>query len=189
MSTITTKPVLSDLFPRTKVRDVALILGGTALLALTSQVLIPLGFTPVPLSLATFAVILIGASLGPLRASASTGLFVLLGVAGVPVFAGFTSGTATASFGYACGYVLAAIAAGFLARHQADRKVASTFLMAAICSTLIYALGVPWLMFSAHLNLQEGLMLGVVPFLVGDLIKAIGASALLPGVWKIIRRK
>ncbi len=182
----TTAPVLTDLIPASRVKDAALVMGGTALLAVTSQILVPLWFTPVPLSLATFSVLLVGAALGPLRGGLSMGLYLVLGLAGVPVFAGFSSGAASASFGYILGYVLAGIAVGFLARRAADRRVLSAFAMAVVGSALIYAVGVPWLMISLGVGLREGLMLGLVPFLVGDAIKAVLASAVLPAAWKLV---
>ncbi len=181
-------PVLVDVIPGTRVKDAALVVGGTGIVFAASQLVIPLWFTPVPLSLATFAVLLVGASLGPARAAASLGLYMALGVFGVPVFAGFSSGVAHASFGYVIGYVLAAVAAGFLARKAADRAVLSTVAMALVGSALIYAAGVPWLMASMGVGLKEGLALGVVPFLVGDAIKALAAGALLPGAWKLVGR-
>lgn len=179
-------PVLADLVSGSRVKDAALVMGGTFSVFAASQVVIPLWFTPVPLSLATFAVLLVGATLGPVRAGASLGLYLVLGLLGAPVFAGFTSGVAHASFGYVIGYVLAAVAAGFLARKAADRKVMSTVAMALVGSALVYAAGVPWLMISLGVGLKEGLALGVVPFLVGDAIKAVAAGALLPASWKLV---
>ena len=178
--------MLTDLIPASRVKDAALVMGGTALLAVTSQIVVPLWFTPVPLSLATFSVLLVGAALGPLRGGLSMGLYMVLGLVGAPVFAGFSSGAASASFGYILGYVLAGIAVGFLARRAADRRVLSAFAMAVVGSALIYAVGVPWLMISLGVGLREGLMLGLVPFLVGDAIKAVLASAVLPAAWKLV---
>lgn len=184
--TTTNAPVLTDLLPSSRVKDAALVLGGTALLAVASQILVPLWFTPVPLSLATFAVLLIGAALGPARGGVSLGLYLVLGSVGVPVFAGFTSGVASASFGYIIGYVVAGVAVGALARRAADRRVHTTLVMAVLGSALVYVCGVPWLMLSLGVGLREGLLLGVVPFLVGDVVKALAASAVLPAAWKTL---
>lgn len=181
-------PVLADLVSGSRVKDAALVMGGTATVFAASQIVVPLWFTPVPLSLATFAVLLVGATLGPMRAGASLGLYLLLGLVGVPVFAGFTSGVAHASFGYVIGYFLAAVAVGALARRAADRRALSTVAMALVGSALVYAAGVPWLMISLDVGLKEGLALGVVPFLVGDAIKAVAAGALLPTSWKLVGR-
>lgn len=184
MSSVVT-PVLSDLLPRTRARDVALTLGGTLFLVLASQVLIPLGFTPVPLSLATFAVLLIGAGLGPVRGGAAAGIYVLIGIGGAPVFAGHASGVGAASFGYAMGYILAAIAVGLMARKSADRKMATTLVAGIVASVIIYACGVPWFMLTTGAGLRESIALGVVPFLAGDFIKALAVSAILPAAWKL----
>lgn len=181
-------PVLADLLPGARVRDAVLVLAGTAFLALTAQVTIPLWFTPVPITLGTLAVLLTGAALGPMRGTASMVLYMVLGMVGAPIFAGHGSGWAFASFGYVVGYVVAAAAVGALARRRADRSLAATFGMAMIGSALIYAIGVPWLMVYAHVGLMSGLEMGMVPFLVGDALKAVAAAALLPGTWKLIDR-
>ena len=102
-------PVLADLIPGTRVRDIALVLVGTLFIAVSGFILIPLPFTPVPLSLATFAVLLTGAALGPVRGVLSAALYLVLGVVGLPIFGNGFSGWAFASFGYIIGYVVAAV--------------------------------------------------------------------------------
>ena len=179
-------PVLIDFLPKARVRDLTLVKGGAVALAVTSQVLIPLWFTPVPISLATFTVLLVGAAFGPARAGLSVGLYLTLGVLGAPIFAGFASGVATASFGYVVGYLAAALVVGRLAQGRADRRLVTTFGMAALGSALIYLFGVPWLMFTLGVSFVEALMLGVVPFLFGDAIKALLASLVLPTAWRLV---
>ncbi len=181
-----TAPVLSDLIPHSRVKDAALVIGGTVVVSAAAQVVIPLWFTPVPLSLSTFGVLMVGAALGPGRAAASLLLYAALGLAGVPVFAGFTSGFASVSFGYVLGYILAAVAVGALARRSADRRVVTAALMAVVGSSLVYAAGVPWLIVSLNVGWREGLTLGVLPFLVGDVLKAVAAAACLPLAWKVV---
>lgn len=181
-------PVLADLLPGSRVRDVALVLAGTLFVTVAGWISIPLWFTPVPLSLATFAVLLTGAALGPLRAGLSIALFMVLGMAGLPMFANQASGWAFASFGYIIGYLVAAIVVGSLARRRADRTFLGTFGMIAIGSLIIYAFGLPWLMGFLGVDLAKGLQLGVVPFLVGDLIKTAAAALLLPATWKLVNK-
>ncbi|UNX53186.1 biotin transporter BioY [Georgenia sp. TF02-10] len=181
-------PVLADVLPRTRLRDAALVLGGTAFVAVVGQAEVPLPFTPVPLTLGTFGVLLVGAALGPVRAGLSLTLLVLLGVAGVPVFAGGGSGWALASFGYAVGYVPAGVLLGWLARRGADRSVWRTALGAVASTAVVYLVGVPWLMGFLGVGLGQALALGVVPFLVGDVVKAVAAAALLPGTWRLLGR-
>lgn len=181
-------PVLADLLPGSRVRDVALVLIGTAFVTIAGWISIPLWFTPVPLSLATFAVLLTGAALGPLRAGLSIALFMVLGMAGLPMFANQASGWAFASFGYIIGYLVAAIIVGSMARRRADRTFMGTFGMIAIGSLIIYAFGLPWLMGFLGVDLAQGLQLGVVPFLVGDLIKTAAAALLLPATWRLVNK-
>jgi biotin transport system substrate-specific component len=170
------------------VRDTALVLGGAAFIGLLAQFAIPLGFTPVPLTLGTFAVLLTGAALGPLRGLLSTGVYLLAGMAGVPWFAGHASGYGFASFGYLIGFVLAAGLVGWLARHGADRTPVRTALTMVLGNVVIYAVGVSYLIASTGMDLRTGLDKGMVPFLVGDGLKILAAAGLLPGAWALVRR-
>lgn len=179
-------PVLADLVPGARIKDAALVLSGTVFLTVAGQIAIPLWFTPVPLSLATFAVLLSGAALGPARAGLSVLLYIAIGVAGAPMFADQASGWAFASFGYILGYLPAALVVGVLARKRADRSLLATVAMACLGSVIIYAAGLPWLMGFLDVDLATGLELGVYPFLAGDIIKAIAAALLLPTTWKLI---
>ena len=180
--------VLADLIPGARIRDAALVLTATAFLIIAGQLSIPLWFTPVPLSLATFAVLLSGAALGPARAGLSTMLYLGLGMVGAPVFASQASGWSFASFGYVVGFVPAAIVVGALARRRADRSVITTAATAALGSLLVYAMGLPWLMAFLDVDLATGLELGVYPFLAGDALKALAAALLLPAAWRVVDR-
>ncbi len=180
--------VLADVVPGGLVRDVALVLGGAAVLGILGQVALPLPFTPVPLSLGTLAALLVGASLGPVRGMASAGLYLAAGVAGIPWFAQHGAGWQFASFGYIIGFVLAAGLVGALARRGADRTVASTAGTMVLGNVVIYACGLPWLMGFVGVGLSEGLALGVLPFLVGDAVKIAVAAGLLPATWRLVDR-
>lgn len=186
---LATTGVLTDRLPVSRLRDVALVLGGTAFVALAAQLVIPLWFTPVPLSLATFAVILTGAALGPAKGALSLGLYMAIGLAGAPVFAEGSSGWAAASFGYIVGYILAATAAGALADRGFDRTFGRTALLVLACSVLVYSVGLPWLMVATGADLAAGLQMGVIPFLIGDAIKGLAAMALLPAAWRLVGRR
>lgn len=180
--------VLADLVPGARVRDVALTLAGTAFITVAGYIAIPLPFTPVPLSLATFAVLLTGAALGPARGATSALLYLVLGVVGVPLFAGGNAGWAFSSFGYIVGYVIAALLVGSLARRRADRTVLSTIGLAGLGSLTIYACGVPWLAGFVGVDLATAITLGVAPFLIGDAIKIVAMAGLLPGTWRLVDR-
>jgi biotin transport system substrate-specific component len=182
------KRVLADVIPGGLVRDMALVLSGSAFVGLLAQFAIPLSFTPVPLTLGTFAVLLTGAALGPLRGLLSIGIYLLAGMAGVPWFAGHSSGYGFASFGYLVGFVLAGALVGWLAHLGADRTPLKTAGTMVLGNLVIYAVGVPYLMAVTGMGLQSGLDKGVVPFLVGDGLKVLVAAGLLPGAWAFVRR-
>lgn len=181
-------PVLADLIPRRLTRDVALVGAAVALIAILGQVAVPLPFTPVPLTLGTFAVVLAGAALGPARGIAAMSIFLLAGMAGMPWFAGQMAGWHFASFGYVIGYVAAAGVAGHLARRRFDRSPLRMVAVMAASSAVVYAFGVGWLMGFAHMGAGQAIALGVLPFLIGDAVKAAAACCVLPGAWRLVGR-
>ncbi len=177
--------VLADLVPGGLARDLALVAGSAAFVGLSAQIAIPLPFTPVPLSLQTFAVLLSAAALGPARAAAGMLLYVGAGISGVPWFSQQTSGWGFPSFGYVIGFVLAAALVGVLARRGADRSVVGTAGTMVAGNLVIYAVGVPYLAVAVGVDLPGAIALGVLPFLLGDLLKIVLAAGLLPAAWKI----
>lgn len=179
--------VLADLVPGSLLRDVLLVAGAAALTGLVAQVSIPLPFTPVPITLQTFTVLLAGAALGPLRGGAAMLLYLAAGVAGVPWFAEQASGIAIPSFGYIVGFVVAAAVVGVLARFRADRTVRGTIAIMVLGNLIIYAIGVPWLLAALNVDLATGLGYGLWPFLVGDGLKIALAAGLLPAAWRLVR--
>ena len=188
MSSITSVSprTLADVIPGGLARSVALVVGGAAFVGLTAQVVVPLPFSPVPLSLQTFSVLLVGAVLGSRRGVASMALYLLAGTAGVPWFAQQHSGWAFASFGYVVGFVIAAYLVGRLAERGADRTVLRTVGLMVLGNLAIYAVGVPGLMLFTGMGLGRALLLGVVPFLIGDALKIALAAGLLPATWKLV---
>ena len=182
------KRVLADVVPGGLVRDAVLVLGGAAFVGLLAQFAIPLSFTPVPLTLGTFAALLTGAALGSLRGLLSVGLYMVAGMAGVPWFAGHASGYGFPSFGYVIGFVAAGALVGWLAQRGADRTVLRTAGLMVLGNVVIYAVGLPYLMAATGMDLSTGLAKGVVPFLLGDAIKIAVAAGLLPAAWKLVQR-
>jgi biotin transport system substrate-specific component len=181
--------VLADLVPGALVRDVALVVGAAALTGLAAQVSIPLPFTPVPISLQTFTVLLSGAALGPIRGGLGMALYLVAGVAGVPWFSEQRSGFDFPSFGYIVGFVLAAVLVGWLARRGMDRSVPGTIAIMVAGNLVIYALGVSWLAASLGVDLPRALELGAWPFLIGDALKITLAAGLLPAAWWLVRSR
>jgi biotin transport system substrate-specific component len=181
--------VLADVVPGGLVRDAALVLGGTAFIAVSAQVSIPLPFTPVPLSLQTFAVLLTGAALGFARGGLASLVYLAAGMAGVGWFAKGASGWHFASFGYIVGFVVAGALVGALASRGGDRTVPRTVLTMVLGNLAVYAAGLVGLMSFAHVGLAKAVSLGLTPFLVGDAIKIALAAGLLPAAWKLLGRE
>ncbi len=183
------RPVLADRLPKSLVRDVALVVGVAAFMSLVAQVSFKLPNNPVPITGQTFGVLLSAAAVGPLRGLAGQLLYIVIGWAGLPVFAGGTHGWAVlrgGSGGYFVGFVLATLLVGWQARHGVDRRVdtlAGSFLLA---SALIYVPGVWWLAHVYHWSYTKAITTGVSPFILGDLLKALAAGALLPAAWKLV---
>ncbi len=185
LSAAPARRVLVDLVPGGLVRDLALVAAAAALTGLAAQIAIPLPFTPVPISLQTFTVLLAGAALGPMRGIAAMALYLAAGAAGVPWFSDTTSGWAFPSFGYVIGFVLAAGLVGWLARRGADRSVAGTIGTMVAGNLVIYGVGVPYLAAAIDVGLPQAVVLGAVPFLLGDGLKILAAAGLLPAAWRL----
>ncbi|MBZ3900756.1 MULTISPECIES: biotin transporter BioY [Streptomyces] len=181
--------VLADLLPAsgTRVRDIALVVGGAAFTGLAAQIAVPVPGSPVPVTGQTFAALLVGTTLGAGRGAAALGLYAVVGLAGVPWFANGTSGVGV-SFGYILGMILAVAAVGALARRGGDRstlRMAGTMLVG---EAIIYAVGVPYLAATAHIGLTAAVAAGLTPFLIGDALKVALAMGLLPTAWKLLNK-
>ncbi|WP_037675565.1 biotin transporter BioY [Streptomyces griseus] len=180
--------VLADLLPASRVRDIALVVGGAALTGLAAQISVPVPGSPVPVTGQTFAALLVGTTLGAGRGFLSLALYALAGVVGVPWFASGTSGAGAVSFGYVLGMILASTVVGALARRGADRdvwRVAGTMLVG---EAIIYAIGVPYLAYAAGISASAAIAAGLTPFLIGDALKAALAMGLLPTAWRLVKR-
>ena len=183
--------VLAEMLPEQLTRTGTTIVLGTALTALAAQVSIPIPGSPVPVTGQTFAVLLTAAALGPARGIAAQALYLVLGVAGLPVFAGAGHGPAVlfgATGGYLIAFPAAAAIVGYGARHGADRSPVRTLLLFALASAAIYLLGTAWLCLETGMTASAGISAGVTPFLPGDAVKALLAAGLLPGAWQLTGR-
>jgi len=194
-------PVLVDrLGARNVAISAAYVVLSVALIDGAAQIQIPMW--PVPITGQTFAVLLVGASLGPIRAAIATSAYLLLAVAGLPILAAQADGSHTTglavltlpTLGYLVGFIVASVALGWFAKLAWDRKVLKAVVSFLVAEVIIYACGLPVL--AAYLaangipaDAGTVLSLGFTPFIIGDLIKALLAGALLPLTWKLVNRK
>ncbi|MFH1201685.1 MAG: biotin transporter BioY [Candidatus Omnitrophota bacterium] len=168
------------------------ILGMAIFIVLTSLgafVRIPLGFSPVPLTLQTFFVLLSGAVLGPNLGLLSQGGYIFLGALGLPIFTRASSGffyLFGPTAGYLWGFVLASFITGNLVKHHPLRAFNKTgdlnfwtiFIYMIIGDAILLTSGGLWLFAALKFNLWQAIFLGVLPFIPGDIIKAIAAAHL-----------
>ena len=171
--------------------DTLLVLAGTSLVAGAAQISVPLPFTPVPITGQTFAVVLVGATLGTVRGFASLFLYLWLGVAGAPVYADHAHGwsvVTSASGGYLVGFVLAAAITGWLAEHRWDRRFSSSISLMLTGNVIVYLVGLPWLAVVLDTNLDKTLEYGLYPFVPGDIFKLYLAALVLPTTWRLVER-
>jgi biotin transport system substrate-specific component len=189
-------------------RHLLMITVGTLLIILGARISFYLPGNPlVPVTLQTFGVLFGGALLGFRRALAATGLYLVLGIVGLPVFA-WDADTATyqsgldtilsvsggavtlgATGGYLVGFLFAGALVGRLAELGWDRKIGGSIGAMLLGNAVIYLFGVPWLMAAADLSFQQGLQFGFWPFLPGDVVKLAVAAGLLPFGWWLVRRR
>lgn len=167
---------------------VALAGGFAALTGVAAQVRIPLPFTPVPITLQTFAVLLAGLALGARWGGASQALYAGGGAAGVPWFSGMSAGVGTVlgpTGGYIVGFVFAAALVGYVTdRHARARQFPGLLGVLLVANfAVIYGFGLPWLYGWLALvkgsapGVTELLTMGLFPFVPGDLVKLVGAAA------------
>ena len=189
-------------------RHVLMIAVGTLLIVLGARISFYLPGNPlVPVTLQTFGVLFGGALLGFRRALLSVGLYLVLGIVGLPVFAldsetgVYRSGLGTIvsvgsgtfglapTGGYLIGFLLAGGLVGRLAELGWDRKIGGSVAAMLLGNLVIYVVGVPWLMASLGMSFEDGLSFGLWPFVSGDVIKLVVAAGLLPVGWWLVRRR
>ena len=175
---LTKRDALSRMLSRT---SVAVPLGFLAMVFL-AQVVIPLPFTPVPLSLGTLGALGAGALLGARRGAVAATAYAVAGAVGFPVLAGFTSGLTIPSFGYVIGYVFAAVMVGTYAGRAGKFHWATATAVVIAATATVYLFGVVWMNAMLHLGWSAAVAAGVTPFLVGDALKAVVVVGLLRAV-------
>lgn len=163
--------------PLIRLTETALL---AALLCVCAPYSLPVG--PIPITLATFAVYLVGALLPPAYAAQAVGLYLLLGLCGVPVFSGFRSG-AGVLLGATGGYLIAYLPAALLAAWLLRRPKLWMYPVVLIAATaLIYGIGTLWYMLSTGTAFLPACAACVLPFLPGDALKITAATVIAPAV-------
>jgi biotin transport system substrate-specific component len=191
------KPVASEIaYPAVPegLRAAGIVVAGSALVAICSHVTLPLWFTPVPLTLQPFAVVLLGLLLRPRIAGATLGAYLAEGAVGLPVFApGFAFGAGIAHLlgptgGYLMSYPAAAALIAYLWR-RSGRGFSAALTSAAIGNAVILLSGFAWLAAWAHGSIRTAFALAVLPFLPGDALKVVAAAAIAKGVERVRRNR
>jgi biotin transport system substrate-specific component len=183
---------LADLLPLERVaplaRHAALVVAAAVLTALAAQVAFTVPWTPVPYTLQTGAVLLVGTALGSARGALSMLVYVLAGAVGLPVYAEGEAGTSHLFGGPTAGYLVAFIVAaalvGRLAENGWDRSFPRAAGLMLLGTLVVYAIGVPVLAIVADLPPAVAVELGAVVFVPWDLAKVVAAALLLPLAWR-----
>jgi biotin transport system substrate-specific component len=184
-----------------RLRHVALIVTGAALIALTANVAVWLPGNPiVPITGQTLSVLLVGGALGLRRGLLSVGLYLVLGFF-LPVYADHGQGATTilnigsgglvlgARGGYLLGFLAAAAVVGWLAELGWDRHVPGAMAAMLVGEVVIYAVGVPWLAAAMHWSPERAVAMGLTPFVIGDALKLAIAAGIFPAAWWLVGRR
>lgn len=167
---------------------IALVVFGSLLLALSAQFKIPL--YPVPVTGQTLVVLMIGMTYGPRLGGVTVAAYLFEGVVGFPVFAGGAAGVAVLfgpTGGYLFGFLIAAVAMGYLANSRGmGRSILTTIVAMLIGNVVIYLFGVGWL--ASFVGWSKAMTVGVLPFLYGDALKVIIAAGLMPLAWRAFKK-
>jgi biotin transport system substrate-specific component len=172
---------------------VALVVGGSLLIAGLAQITVKLPFTPVPFSGQTLGVLLVGGALGAALGAASVLLYMAEGAVGLPFFAEGEKGLdhlgfASATGGYLWAFLIAAFVVGWLAKRGWDRGIGSSIGAMLLGEVIIFTIGVTWLAAAVDVPSTTALELGLYPFIPGDTLKLYLAAALLPTAWRVVER-
>jgi biotin transport system substrate-specific component len=165
------------------------VVAGSLLMTLAAKVSVP--FYPVPLSMQTFVAIGLGLALGPVRGGAAVLLYLAQGAAGLPVFAGTPQQGLGLAYmagptgGFLAGFLVQALVAGWLAERGWSRTPLRAMAAGLIAGAAIYPTGLLWL--GALIGFDKPVLaLGLYPFILGDIVKALLAALVFPLAWRAV---
>ncbi|HEX3438550.1 MAG TPA: biotin transporter BioY [Pseudacidobacterium sp.] len=177
--------VLNTVHTNSAARWSAAVVAGSVLVAICAHISVPLFFTPVPMTLQPFAVLLLGLFMEPTAAFATLVLYLLQGAAGLPVFTpqgpGGIAQLMGPTGGYLMSYPFVAALVSFIFRSLPVRNFFTAIVAAAAGNALILTAGTGWLATVTHQSMSHTASLAVVPFLVGDALKICLAAAIVTG--------
>ena len=166
--------------PRIAWKTIIAVVMATALVAICAHIAMPLGFTPIPITMQTFAVLLLGMLFSPRAAFACLALYLVEGALGLPVFSPHGPGGLAQLLGPSGGYLLSypfAAALASLLYHRGRRRFVDAVVAAGLASILILAAGASWLGLLGHLRFSVVFDQSIAPFLFGDAVKVVAATA------------
>jgi biotin transport system substrate-specific component len=168
-------------------RAVLLVVAGSCLLTVSAKINVP--FYPVPMTMQTLVVLLIGATYGLRLGAATVAAYLFQGALGLPVFAGIGAGPAYMAGptgGFLIGFLAAAIAVGFMAERGWDRTLLRVIVMMTVGHVVILSFGVGWL--TSVMPFTKAWAVGVTPFMAATLLKIALAAAVMRAAWSLARR-
>lgn len=158
-----------------------------ALLCVSSYISIPLPFSAVPITAQTLVINMVALLLKPKKAGITVGIWILLGIVGLPVFSGGKGGfgvIAGATGGYIIGYLVAAMIISLLKGHK--NKIVRSMISVLIGIPIIYAVGVPWMKVVMNLDWMAAIVAGLLPFIPGDVIKCVASVFICKPLYRIV---
>ena len=161
------------------IKQAGIVIGASAVIAVCARLVLPLPFTPVPLTLANFGVLLIGLTLGSRRGFAAAALYLAWGAMGLPVFSPVGPGGLAQLFGPTAGYLWAYPVVAFVAGWMVERSAfgfARNVMAGVVAELVLFAGGLSWLAIMTH-SWQRAALFGLYPFLVAELLKVTVAAA------------
>jgi len=166
--------------PRIAWKTAIAVVLATALVAICAHIAMPVGFTPIPVTMQTFAVLLLGLLFSPGASFACLALYLVEGAFGLPVFSPHGPGGIAQLLGPSGGYLLSypfAAALASLLYHRGRRRFVDAIAAAGLASVLILAAGASWLGLLGHLRFSVIFAQSIAPFLFGDAVKVVAATA------------
>jgi biotin transport system substrate-specific component len=189
---ISTISLRNEIFPRSSVLyNLLFVAVGTLFIAGLAQIALPVPGSPVPVTGQTLGVLLIGASYGAVLGLSTFLTYLLVGLAGAPVFANGSHGFSTlsgATGGYLVGMLVASLVVGFLAGRKWDQRLRTALPTMLLGDAIIFSFGLFWLHAFTGKNWTWTIAAGFTPFLIGEVLKIAIAGTSLPIVWRFVQK-